>query len=189
MALAWYAIQVFVGHEDKVSAEILRRRRTEHCESTIGQTAVPTERVYDTNHGRPRWVRRKLLPGYVFVAMEFTPHTESVIRHTPSVLGFVSVPKIGITRKSVVKDADLQPILPLTPDDVARLLPWVTPSPPTRFPWQSGDAVMVTHGPFRGYTGQVVTFQPTDRRVQLSISLRGHPTTVEVGTDEIATLP
>jgi len=188
MTWAWYVLQVFVGHERKVQAELLRRRQAESWSPWLADVVIPTESVYDTHHGQPHWVRRPLAPGYVLVHLQFSPKNESLICEVPSVLRFVAAPQFGSVRQRGGR-SELRQVFPLSPAEVAQWLPEKVAEPPPAWPWRLGETVHITAGPFRGYTGTLVALPSPHPRARLAVRFRGQSTIVEVDPVHLAPLP
>ncbi|MBD4447207.1 transcription termination/antitermination protein NusG, partial [Xanthomonas citri pv. citri] len=86
-----------------------------NMEDYIFETVVPTEEVVEIRNGARRTITRVYLPGYVLVRMDLTDDSWGIVRHTPSVTGFVgqSTTPIPLTFDEVIKM--------LTPSVLARV--------------------------------------------------------------------
>ena len=75
--------------ENRVKQNIDARVVTLNMEDYIFETVVPTEEVVEIRNGARRTITRVYLPGYVLVRMDLTDDSWGIVRHTPSVTGFV----------------------------------------------------------------------------------------------------
>ncbi|HJR89939.1 MAG TPA: transcription termination/antitermination NusG family protein, partial [Aeromicrobium sp.] len=85
----WYVVHTYSGMEKRVKANLENRITSLNAEDYIFQVEVPTEEVAEIKNGQRKLVKRTVLPGYVLVRMDLTDESWGVVRHTPSVTGFV----------------------------------------------------------------------------------------------------
>ena len=89
MALRWYAIQTYAGHENKVKSRIDRYIEGKNADSKIAQVIVPTEEVIELKAGKKVKTERRLYPGYILVEMDMDEETLNVINSIQGVMKFV----------------------------------------------------------------------------------------------------
>ena len=85
----WYVIHTYAGMEKRVQQNLENRKVALNAEDYIHEIVVPTEEVAEIKNGQRKLVKRTVLPGYVLVRMDLTDDSWGVVRHTPSVTGFV----------------------------------------------------------------------------------------------------
>ncbi len=85
----WYVIHTYSGMENRVKANLENRIISLNMEDYIHEIVVPIEEVAEIKNGQRKLVKRTVLPGYVLVRMDLTDESWAVVRHTPSVTGFV----------------------------------------------------------------------------------------------------
>jgi len=177
MSIEWYAVHTYVGHEDKVKANIMSRAKTLGMSDMIYQVVVPNEETVEhAAGGKQEVVKRKLFPGYIFVQMDLGDNPAEpneaweAVRYTPGVTGFVGT--------------SAQPV-PLTPDEEQRMLGslGITGSkeaPKIKVTFHVGDMVQVTSGPFADFTGVVSEVNPDRGTLKVLVSIFGRETPVEL---------
>ena len=89
MALHWYAIHTYSGHENKVRGYIEGAKEGARLEERIARVVVPTEEVVEMKDGRKTTSLKKFLPSYVLVEMEMDKETLHFITNVPGVTSFV----------------------------------------------------------------------------------------------------
>jgi len=180
----WYVVHTYSGMENRVKQNLDNRVKTLGMEDYIFETVVPTEEVMETRNGAKKAVTRTVLPGYVLVRMDMSDSSWAVVRHTPSVTGFV---------------AHANAPVPLTLDEVVRLL---TPAALARAAAASagpkrrmkkveindfavGDSVMVTSGPFAGIHATITETNPKGERIRALVEILGRETPVDLTYSQI----
>ena len=111
----WFAINTYSGHENKVRINLEQRLRSLGQRDRVREIRIPTETVIETaKDGTKVQTEKRVWPGYLLVNMELTDDSWSLVKNTPSVIGFVgSTPGGG------------RPV-PLSRGEVDRLLNTVT---------------------------------------------------------------
>lgn len=188
MSIEWYAVHTYVGQEDRVQEQLMRRAgATRMLGVKIFQVLQPTEETVEIAEGGKKVpVRRKLFPGYVFVQMDVEDddgpgelgESWEVVRGTPGVTGFV-----GTTTHPV----------PLSPDEVQRLLTSVglgrqvqdTAAPKVKVDYKEGDIVRIGSGPFSDFTGVVSEVNTQQSKVKVLVNIFGRETPVELDFGQV----
>lgn len=188
MSIEWYAVHTYVGQEDRVEDQLLRRAQaTRMLGVKIFQVLQPSEEAVEIGEGgKKQTVRRKLFPGYVFVQMDVEDddgpgelgESWEVVRGTPGVTGFV-----GTTTRPV----------PLSPDEVQRLLASVgvgkqaaEPAPRAKVDYKEGDIVRIGSGPFADFSGVVAEVNNAQAKVKVLVSIFGRETPVELDFGQVS---
>jgi transcriptional antiterminator NusG len=169
----WYAIQAYSGHENKVQRLIQRRIDEEPGEAEqkqIQEVLVPTQDAVELRNGRRVNVTRKLYPGYVLVKMIYNQRTAHAISSIQGVLKFLG------------SGAEPQP---LSEDELAKIFGQeaeapVAEEPTILIPFNLGQVVEVTDGPFKEFSGTVQDIDHEKGKVKVEVSLFGRPTPLEL---------
>lgn len=174
MALRWYVVQAFSGYENKVKTMLQERIELAGLQEFFGEVLVPTEEVVEMRAGQKRRSERKFFPGYVLVQMEMTEEAWQVVRNTPRVMGFIG----GTSdRPAPISQQEADRILNRIEDSGEK------PKPKTLF--EPGEMVRVTDGPFADFNGVVETVNYEKSRLQVSVSIFGRSTPVELEFSQV----
>src|SRR5689334_21930881 len=153
----WYVVHTYSGMEKRVKANLENRITSLNAEDFIFQVEVPTEEVAEIKNGQRKLVKRTVLPGYVLVRMDLTDESWGVVRHTPSVTGFVGnahqpVPlSLGEVEKMLAPAIEAEVAAAATPEAAAAASSGQqkAKAPKVEFAdFSAGDSVMVVDGPF-----------------------------------------
>ena len=90
MAMQWYVVTTLSSHEDKVRKLIERQKGKWPDGAKVGQVKIPLHEMAELRGGKKRIVKKKLMPGYVFIEAELTDELQHRIRALPGIMGFVS---------------------------------------------------------------------------------------------------
>lgn len=183
----WYVLHTYSGMENKVKQNLDARVQNFNMEDYIFETVVPTEEVVEIRNGARRTIIRVYLPGYVLVRMDLTDDSWGIVRHTPSVTGFVgqSTTPIPLTFDEVVKM--------LTPSVVARISREnadKTSSPKAKpkvevADYEVGESVQITDGPFAGVPAQITEINTNNQRIKALVEILGRSTPVDLEFNQI----
>ena len=183
----WYVLHTYSGMENKVKQNLDARVQNFNMEDYIFETVVPTEEVVEIRNGARRTITRGYLPGYVLVRMDLTDDSWGIVRHTPSVTGFVgqSTTPIPLTFDEVVKM--------LTPSVVARISREnadKTSSPKAKpkvevADYEVGESVQITDGPFAGVPAQITEINTNNQRIKALVEILGRSTPVDLEFNQI----
>ena len=169
----WYAVQTYSGHENKVQRLLAKKIEDEPAEAPedreISDCLVPTQEAVEIRNGKRVTVTKRLYPGYILVNMVLNERTQHVINNTQGVIKFVGS---GRTPQ------------PLREDEINKILgveePAVEGEAKEDIPFQPGQVVEVTQGPFTDFSGTVQEVSPEKGKVKVEVSLFGRPTSVEL---------
>lgn len=169
----WYVVQSYSGHEKKVKRFIDRKIEEGHNPQIL-ETLVPTQEVMEIRNGKRVQVERRLYPGYVLVHIEVG---EDLTLDTPTMHAINDI-------KGVIKfvGGGRKP-QPLSDEEVRKLLGIETEEEKearAEVPFQIGQAVEVTQGPFTDFSGTVQSVDADKGKVKVEVSLFGRPTSVEL---------
>lgn len=169
MAMRWYVVHAYSGYEKRVANSIREQVEFKGMQDFFGDILVPTESVVEMREGKKRKSERKFYPGYVLVHMDMNDDSWHLVKSTPRVMGFIG----GTAEKPApitAKEADT--ILSRVRDGAEK------PTQKTIF--EPGQMVRVVDGPFADFTGSVEKVNYDKSRLQVSVSIFGRATPVEL---------
>ena len=168
MAFRWYAAHTYSGHEQKAKTYLESAIVNAGLDSKFGQILVPTEQVTEMKQGRRSTTTKKFLPSYILVEMELTKETQALVVSTAGITNFV-----GAGGKPT----------PLRDEEVRRIVGQIDRSRTEEVdgvPFQAGDPVKVSDGPFMDFSGTVSEVNMERKKVKVMVSIFGRPTPVEL---------
>lgn len=168
MAMHWYAVHTYSGHEQKAKRYLESAVVNADLEEKFGQVLVPTEEVTEMRQGKRSTTTKKFLPSYILVEMDLDKVTQELVASTPGITNFVG----GGGKPRPLKEQEVERIVGQI--DRSRT------EEPTDFPFQAGDMVKVCDGPFLDFSGTVSEFNMERRKVKVMVSIFGRPTPVEL---------
>ncbi len=187
----WYVVHTYSGMEKRVKANLENRITSLNAEDFIFEVVVPTEEVAEIKNGQRKLVKRTVLPGYVLVRMDLTDESWGVVRHTPSVTGFV-----GNSHQPVPLSLDEveQMLAPAVEAEVAATSTEAAgpgegqqaKAPKVEFAdFVVGDSVMVVDGPFATLHATITEINVDAQRVKALVEIFGRETPVELSFTQI----
>jgi len=168
MALHWYAVHTYSGHEQKAKRYLESAVASTGLQERFGQVLVPTEQVTEMKNGKRAVSTKKFLPSYILVEMDLDKVTQNLVVSTPGITNFV-----GAKGKPQ----------PLRRDEVDRIMGQVDQTREaelTEVPFLSGDQVKVIDGPFADFSGYISEVNLERKKVKVMVSIFGRPTPVEL---------
>ena len=162
----WYVVHTYSGYENKVASNLATTVENRHLEDWIKDISVPTETVVEVKDNKKKEVERKLFPGYVLVKMVMTDESWFVVRNIRGCTGFV-----GPNGKPV----------PLTEEELARL---GVEKKEIEVLYAVGDTVSIIDGPLEGFSGVVNEIDREKNKVNVTISMFGRETPVELELEQ-----
>ena len=167
----WYAIHTYSAYENKVATNIEKVVENRKLHDLIHAVKIPTEVVTEVGpDNKMREVERKLFPGYVLVKMVMTDESWYAVRNIRGVTGFVG--------------PDNKP-KPLTEEEIASLGVDRSESDASdqkmiEVNYSVGDVVSIVAGPLMGFTGTVESIDTENNCVNVTVSMFGRDTSVEL---------
>ena len=172
--LAWYALHVYSGQENKVKKYLENEVRISHLEDRIAEVLIPAEDVVEMRDGKKKTKNRVFFPGYMLVRMVLDNTTSQVVLNTPGVINFVG-PK---NKPQRVQSNEIDRVLKRVQE---------TDQPQTvEAPFRVGDAIKVIDGPFNEFSGFVDEVNLEKNKVKVMVSIFGRPTPVELDFLQVA---
>jgi transcriptional antiterminator NusG len=183
----WYVVHTYSGMEKRVKSNLENRVTSLNAEDFIFEVVVPTEEVAEIKNGQRKLVKRTVLPGYVLVRMDLTDESWGVVRHTPSVTGFV-----GNSHQPVpLSLAEVESMLaPAVEAEVATAAdaPDQQQTKAAKVEFSDfivGDSVMVVDGPFATLHATITEINIDAQRVKALVEIFGRETPVELSFTQI----
>ncbi len=176
MALKWYVVHTYSGHENKAKTALEKTIKTEGLEDKIARVVIPTENVAEMKNGKRTITTRKFFPGYILVEAEMTDEILHIINNTP-----------GVTRVCGTRGRPSH----LRDEEVSRLLEAIDTGrarPTPEIPFKIGEHVRVIDGPFTDFTGVVEEVNPERGKLKVMVSIFGRPTPVELDFLQVETV-
>lgn len=170
MAMKWYAVHTYSGHENKAKLSLLERIKTAGLQEQFGEILIPTESVIEMVRGNKRTTNRKFYPGYMFVQMELNDATYHLVKNTPKITGFLGGEKGN--KPTPVKDEEIVAINTQMTEGA------IKPKPKVLF--EEGENVRVIDGPFSNFAGIVEEVKAEKQKVRVLVSIFGRATPVEL---------
>lgn len=170
----WYVIHTYSGHEQKVAETIRQRVAALGLKEKVKEILIPTQKKVVIDSGEKKEVDERIFPGYVLLNMELEDDTWAAIRNTAGVTGFVGV-----------EDSPT----PLDPNEVQGIKEFSKLSAPKfEAEFHKGDGVKITDGPFADFVGKVEEVDDEKGRVQVSLSIFGRETPVDLDFAQVEPL-
>ena len=169
MAMKWYAIHTYSGHENKVKSNLERAIAGSGRDDLFGRILVPTQIVTEMKNGKRTQSTRKFFPSYIILEMNLDEDTWHLVRDCPGVSRFVG---------SSASKPD-----PLREDEVKRLLGQIEGTKDRtipEIPFHEGEHVKVVDGPFSDFTGVVEEVNPERGKLKVMVTIFGRATPVEL---------
>lgn len=185
----WYVIHTYAGMEKRVQQNLENRKVALNAEDFIHEIVVPTEEVAEIKNGQRKLVRRTVLPGYVLVRMDLTDDSWGVVRHTPSVTGFVGnahqpVPlSLSEVEKMLAPAVEAEVAAEAT--ESAEKTQQAAAAKVEFSDFAAGDSVLVIDGPFATLHATITEINIDGQKVKGLVEIFGRETSVELPFDYI----
>jgi transcriptional antiterminator NusG len=153
MAMKWYVVHTYSGHENKAKLSLQDRVRQHNLQAKFGDVLIPTDTVVELVKGQKRSTTRKFFPGYIFVQMDLDQESFHLVKNTPKITGF-----LGGTNPQPVKETEIKNLHVAMTEGASR--------PKPRISFEE--------------TGTVVEVKPEKQKVRVNVSIFGRATPVEL---------
>lgn len=161
-------VHTYTGREKRVKELLEKAIEGQGLRHLFGRVILPAERVTRVRKAKLVADERQLYPGYLVVEMEPGEETMKLVNSIP-----------GVTHVLGTR----QEPLPLTEAEVASMLDQIErgqEKAEPEAPFDKGETVKVTKGPFAGFTGTVDEILTERRRVKVIVTIFGRPTPIDL---------
>ena len=164
----WYVLRAVSGKETKVKEYLEADIKNSDLGEYVSQVLIPTEKVYQVRNGKKIVKERSYLPGYVLVEAALVGEVAHHLRNTPNVIGFLG----GLDNPTPLRASEVNRILGVV-DGLLEM--------DDNIPYEVGDAVKVTEGPFSGFTGLIEEVNGEKKKLKVMVKIFGRKTPLELG--------
>lgn len=161
-------VHTYTGREKRVKELLEKAIDAQEMRRLFGRVILPAERVTRVRKSKLVADERQLYPGYLVVEMEPSEETMKLVNSIP-----------GVTHVLGTR----QEPLPLTEAEVTSVLDQIErgqEKAEPEAPFDKGETVKVTKGPFAGFTGTVDEILAERRRVKVIVTIFGRPTPIDL---------
>lgn len=169
--MSWYVLRAVSGKEGKVKEYIDAEIKNGRLEGNVAQVLIPTEKVLQVRGGKRVEKLRNYLPGYVLVEARLVGEIAHELRNTPNVLGFLG----GLDNPTPLRESEINRILGRVSEEVSG------DADDFIVPFNVGEAVKVTEGPFSGFSGVVEEVNNEKKKLTVSVKVFGRNTPLALG--------
>ena len=168
--MSWYVLRAISGKEGKVKEYIDAEIKNGSLNGCVAQVLIPTEKVVQVRNGKRVVKEKNYLPGYVLVEAKLVGEIAHTLRNTPNVLGFLP----NLNNPTPLREVEVNRILGRL-DELEENLDL------SIVPFNVGDAVKVTEGPFSGFTGSIEKIDNEKKKVTVTVKVFGRSTGLDLG--------
>ncbi|MDH4200843.1 MAG: transcription termination/antitermination protein NusG [Spirochaetia bacterium] len=173
MAMKWYVLHTLSSHEAKVKKIIETQKDKWPDGIKVGQVKIPTLDMAELYHGKKRIVKKKFMPGYVFIELDITDELIYRIRNVVGVMGFVGTE----AKPQVLTEEEIQSLFAEMGDAVTNANDEkVTP----RILFAEGETVKIIDGPFANFQGVIDEVNVEKGKLRVKVEIFGRSTPVEL---------
>ena len=164
----WYTLRVISGKENKIKDNILFELDYKELSKEVNNILIPSENIVEMKEGKKKVKNKVFFPGYILIEMSDSREAKYLIENTDGVMNFVG----SNGEPQALKEDEITRILGEVEGREGRELMIA--------PYQVGDNVKVTDGPFADFTGLVNEVNNEKQKVKVSVSIFGRPTPIEL---------
>ena len=164
----WYVLRAVSGKESKVKEYLEADIRNSDLGEYVSQVLIPTEKVYQVRNGKKIVKERSYLPGYVLVEAALVGEVTHHLRNTPNVIGFLG----GMDNPTPLRTSEVNRILGIVDGQ---------PEMEENIPYEIGETVKVTEGPFSGFSGLIEEVNSEKKKQKVMVKIFGRKTPLELG--------
>lgn len=168
----WFVIQVQVGSEEIVRADISKRVEEAALEEKFGQILIPSARIRQFFSPEEADQDQQLFPGYMLIEMEAAPEAIRLVATAPRVIRFLG---------------GANPV-PLSQKEIDRVLAQVRGEVMVsveKLQFEVGKEVEIKDGAFAGFVGIIDAVDEENEKLTVMVSIFGRMTPVELSFDQI----
>ncbi|MCQ2795315.1 MAG: transcription termination/antitermination protein NusG [Bacilli bacterium] len=180
----WYIVNTYSGHENKVAENLRRTVESLNLGSVIFDVIVAEQDEPEKDKktglqkvgkdGKPKFKKKNLYPGYIFVEMIMTEDSWYIVRNTPGVTG-IAGSSGGGQKPNPVSREEMEPVL--------KRMGRVDNTMYSRY--NVGDLVRVINGPLAGSEGKIISIDKTTGVCRIETTFFGRSTPTDVDFADI----
>lgn len=169
----WYVIQVQVGGEAVIKADLQKRVEEAGLADKFGEVLVPSAKVREFfGEDAESEKDQQLFPGYVLVEMEAVPEAVRLVLQMSRVVRF-----LGGTNPVPLSASEIERILAQMRGEVAVAV--------EKNQFEVGREIEIKSGAFAGFVGIVDAIDEENEKLTVMVSIFGRMTPVELGFDQV----
>jgi transcriptional antiterminator NusG len=164
----FFVVHTYTGREKRVKELLEKAIENSGLKERFGRVILPAEKVARVRKSKIVAEERRLYPGYLVVELEPGEETMNLVNTIP-----------GVTHLLGTRNEPL----PLSEEEVASMLDQIERGrerAEPEAPFDKGETVKVTKGPFAGFTGTVDDIMAERRRVKVVVTIFGRPTPIDL---------
>ncbi|MDD3280342.1 MAG: transcription termination/antitermination protein NusG [Bacteroidales bacterium] len=170
----WYVLRTITGHEKKVKQHIESEVLSRGLEEFVSQILVPIEKVFQIRNGKKITKEKNFYPGYVFVEADISQgEVKHLLRHTPSVLGF-----LGNNAPQALRPSEVMRLLGKI-DELSEMEEELISS------FIVGESITVVDGPFNSFSGIIEEINNEKKKLKVTVKIFGRKTPLELGFNQV----
>lgn len=177
MAQKWYALSVHSGKEDFVVEKIQQTIVALGLKDVITDMLVPKQTKIIIKDGKKVLQKKRSLPGYILVKMEYSNQTAPLLTNIEEVRGFI---KTG-DNVYPMDDNEVERLKDDKQDGQSNQKVYVTTV-------RMNDAVKIKEGPFADMLGKVSNVDEVKGKVKVLVNLMGRDIPYELPIESIEKL-
>lgn len=166
--MKFFVVHTYTGRERRVKELLEKAIEIRGLKQFFGQVILPAEKVTRVRKSKLVAEERRLYPGYIVVEMAPVEESMNLVNSIP-----------GVTHLLGTRD---EPI-PLSEEEVSSMLEQIERGrerAEPEAPFEKGENIKVTKGPFAGFTGTVDEMFTERRRVKVVVTIFGRPTPIDL---------
>ena len=166
----WYVLRAISGKEAKVKEYIDAEIANKSLAPYVSQVLIPMEKTFQVRNGKRVVKERNCLPGYVLVQAVMVGDMAFKLRNTPNVVGILG----GMDNPVPLQETEVNRLVgrveEVEGEGIEILEPYIV-----------GEAVKVTEGPFRGFSGVIDAVSNEKKKLSVMVKVFGRNTPLVLG--------
>lgn len=168
-----FVIHTYTGREKKVKGLLEKAIEAKGLKELFGRILVPAEKVTRVRKSKLVAEERRLYPGYLVVEMEPTEEALKLVTSIPGVTHMLGTQKEPVA----LSEQEVAAMWEQIEEGKEKIVP--------EAPFEKGETVKVTKGPFAGFAGTVEEVMPERQRVKVMVTIFGRPTPIDLDFFEV----
>ena len=174
----WYVLRAISGKEAKVKEVLDAAIKNTDLGKYVSEVLIPTEKVVATRNGKKVTKERTLFSGYVFVKAIMTGEVQYELRNTTNVIDFLRG-RAKNSEPESLRESEVMNMLGAA--DALNEAPGVAEDDV----YLEGEAVKVTDGPFKDFSGEIKEVNTERRKLKVEVRIFGRPTDLELDYSQV----